>query len=79
MLPDMYTISGPNETIRDLIVRAGGTTDSAAARIILTPAPPKRPDQPAAAQPEPDSSADPSVPSSSDTNPLSVSGASDRP
>ena len=74
--PGLYTISGPNETLRDLIMRAGGTTDDAAARIILTPAPPKRPDQPAAAQPEPDSSADPSVPSSSDTNPLSVSGAS---
>ncbi len=39
--PGLYTISAPNETIRDLIVRAGGTTDGAASRIILTPAPPK--------------------------------------
>lgn len=34
--PGLYTITGPNETIRDLIVRAGGTTDGAASRIILT-------------------------------------------
>ncbi len=39
--PGMYTISRPNETIRDLIMRAGGTTDNAAQRIILTPQPPK--------------------------------------
>lgn len=39
--PGMYTIGRPNETIRDLIVRAGGTTDNAAQRIILTPQPPK--------------------------------------
>jgi len=39
--PGMYTINRPNETIRDLIMRAGGTTDNAAQRIILTPQPPK--------------------------------------
>lgn len=39
--PGMYTINAPTETIRDLIVRAGGTTDNAAQRIILTPQPPK--------------------------------------
>jgi polysaccharide biosynthesis/export protein len=37
--PGMYTINKPNETIRDLIMRAGGTTDNAAQTIILTPRP----------------------------------------
>ena len=74
--PGLYTIAGPNETIRDLIVRAGGTTDGAASRIILTPAPPKGRLQHAAMEPAADSSADSNGPSSSDTNPLSVSGAS---
>lgn len=73
--PGLYTISEPNETIRDLIVRAGGTTDGAASRIILTPAPPKEHDQRAAMDPI-SSPTDPSIPSSSDTNPLSVSGVS---
>ena len=36
--PGMYTVNGPSETIHDLIIRAGGTTDSAAPRLILTPA-----------------------------------------
>jgi polysaccharide biosynthesis/export protein len=39
--PGMYTINKPNETLRDLIMRAGGTTDNAAQRIILTPQPPQ--------------------------------------
>jgi polysaccharide biosynthesis/export protein len=39
--PGMFTINKPNETIRDLIMRAGGTTDNAAQRIILTPPPPQ--------------------------------------
>ena len=74
--PGLYTISEPNETIRDLIVRAGGTTDGASSRIILTPAPPKGHDQHAAMEPISGSPTDPSIPSSSDTNPLSVSGVS---
>ncbi len=39
--PGMYTINKPNETIGDLLVRAGGTTDNAGQRIILTPQPSK--------------------------------------
>ena len=49
--PGMYTINAPRETIRDLIVRAGGTTDSAASRIILTPAPPRGQNQSVASAP----------------------------
>jgi polysaccharide biosynthesis/export protein len=37
--PGLYTINKPNETIRDLVMRAGGTTDNAAQMIILTPRP----------------------------------------
>jgi len=36
--PGMYTVNGPTETIHDLIIQAGGTTDNAASRIVLTPA-----------------------------------------
>src|SRR5277367_3386237 len=74
--PGLYTISEPNETIRDLIVRAGGTTDGASSRIILTPASPKEHDQRATMGPLSGAPTDPSIPSSSDTNPLSVSGVS---
>ena len=35
--PGMYIVNGPTETIHDLIVRAGGTTDNAAPKIMLTP------------------------------------------
>jgi polysaccharide export outer membrane protein len=74
--PGMFTLNGSNETIRDLIVRAGGTTDNAASRIILTPAPIKLPGQQAAnasvAPPEGDSS----YANVTDTNPLSAPGVS---
>jgi polysaccharide export outer membrane protein len=36
--PGMYIVNGPTETIHDLIIRAGGTTDNAAPKIMLTPA-----------------------------------------
>jgi protein involved in polysaccharide export with SLBB domain len=36
--PGMYTVNGPAETIRDLIIRAGGATANAAPKVILTPA-----------------------------------------
>ena len=36
--PGMYIVNGPTETIHDLIIRAGGTTDAAAPKIMLTPA-----------------------------------------
>jgi polysaccharide biosynthesis/export protein len=36
--PGMYIVNGPTETIHDLIIRAGGTTDTAAPKIMLTPA-----------------------------------------
>jgi polysaccharide export outer membrane protein len=36
--PGMYTVNGPTETVHDLIIQAGGTTDNAASRIVLTPA-----------------------------------------
>jgi protein involved in polysaccharide export with SLBB domain len=36
--PGMYIVNGPRETMRNLIIRAGGTTDNAAHKIILTPA-----------------------------------------
>jgi polysaccharide export outer membrane protein len=74
--PGLYTISEPNETIRDLIVRAGGTNDSAASRIILTPAPAKGHEQRAGMEPVSDSPTDSGIPSSNDTNPLSVGGVS---
>ena len=35
--PGMYIVNGPTETIHDLIIRAGGTTDNAAPKIMLTP------------------------------------------
>jgi polysaccharide biosynthesis/export protein len=37
--PGMYAINKPDETIRNLIMRAGGTTDNASQMIILTPQP----------------------------------------
>ncbi|MGA8568402.1 MAG: polysaccharide biosynthesis/export family protein [Candidatus Binataceae bacterium] len=36
--PGMYIVNGPTETIHDLVIRAGGTTDNAAPKIMLTPA-----------------------------------------
>ena len=36
--PGMYIAEGPTETIHDLIIRAGGTSDRAAPKIMLTPA-----------------------------------------
>jgi polysaccharide biosynthesis/export protein len=36
--PGMYTVSGPAETIHDLVIRAGGMTSDAAQKIVLTPA-----------------------------------------
>jgi polysaccharide export outer membrane protein len=35
--PGMYIVNGPTETIHDLIIRAGGTTDNAAPKVLLTP------------------------------------------
>jgi polysaccharide export outer membrane protein len=35
--PGMYIVNGPTETINDLIIRAGGTTDNAAPKVMLTP------------------------------------------
>ena len=36
--PGMYIVNGPEETIHDLIIRAGGSTGNAASKVILTPA-----------------------------------------
>jgi polysaccharide biosynthesis/export protein len=74
--PGMFTLNGPNETIRDLIVRAGGTTDTAGTRVILTPAPTKLPGQHAANGPMTPSAGDSSYANVSDTNPLSAPGVS---
>ena len=74
--PGMFTLNGSNETIRDLIVRAGGTTDTAASRVILTPAPVKVPDQHAANSSVTQPEGDPSYTNVSDTNPLSAPGVS---
>lgn len=75
--PGMFTLNGSNETIRDLIVRAGGTTDNAGNRVILTPPPVKMSSQHAAngpmARPE---GSDSSYAKVSDTNPLSAPGIS---
>ena len=35
--PGMYIVNGPTETVHDLIIRAGGTTDNAAPKVMLTP------------------------------------------
>lgn len=35
--PGMYVLNGPNDTVRQLIERAGGLTDKAAPRVLLTP------------------------------------------
>ncbi len=75
--PGMYTIARPNETIRDMIVRAGGTTDNAGARIVLTPAPLKLSALLTANNSAPGGeSDDPSYAKVSDTNPLSAPGVS---
>jgi polysaccharide export outer membrane protein len=77
--PGMYTIIRPNESIRDLIVRAGGTTDNAGSRVVLTPAPVKLSSLPASSGSvggSISSPADPSYANVSDTNPLSAPGVS---
>jgi polysaccharide export outer membrane protein len=74
--PGMFTLNGTNETLRDLIVRAGGTTDTAGTRVILTPAPIKLPGQQAANGPTAPASGDSSYAGVSDTNPLSAPGVS---
>ena len=74
--PGMFTLNGSNETIRDLIVRAGGTTDNAGTRVILTPAPVKMASQHAANESIAPSEGDSSYATVSDTNPLSAPGIS---
>jgi len=74
--PGMFTLNGSNETIRDLIVRAGGTTDNAASRVILTPAPIKIPNRQAANSAVTQMEGDASYATVSDTNPLSAPGVS---
>jgi polysaccharide biosynthesis/export protein len=83
--PGMYTITRPHETIREMIIAAGGTTDNAGSRVVLTPAPLKLTDL-LAAKASGDASApgdalmntsaDPSYANVSDTNPLSAPGVS---
>jgi polysaccharide export outer membrane protein len=77
--PGMYTINRPNETVRDMIIKAGGTNDNAGSRLVLTPAPVRlsnsaangSPVEPAANQLDEGSEA-----RVSDTNPLSAPGVS---
>ncbi len=38
--PGLYVLNGPNDTVRDLIERAGGLSDNAAHEVLLTPARP---------------------------------------
>ena len=38
--PGLYVLNGPTDTVRDLIERAGGLTDSAAREVLLSPARP---------------------------------------
>jgi polysaccharide export outer membrane protein len=77
--PGMYTINRPNETIREMIIMAGGTTDSAGSRLVLTPAPVKLSTLVAShastGNPIPPEE-DPSEARVSDTNPLSAPGVS---
>jgi polysaccharide export outer membrane protein len=75
--PGMYTIVRPNETIRDVIMQAGGTTENAGSRVILTPAPAKLSDLIRANDSRPlPSQNDSSYAGVSDMNPLSVPGVS---
>lgn len=71
--PGMYPIGRTNESIRDLIVQAGGTTDNAGSRIILTPAPAKLTDLMAVGS-APLSPTDSTY--ASDMNPLAAPGLS---
>lgn len=40
--PGMYLLNGPEDTVRDLLQRAGGIADNGAREIVLTPAIPER-------------------------------------
>src|SRR5215469_7188469 len=88
--PGIYVLTGPNETIRDLLMKAGGTTEAGAARIILTPAPANGQDQHASnlrvSNRQPSESVPQALPQAdgagstlldSDTNALSSSDASE--
>jgi len=49
--PGMYTLTGPADTVRELIQRAGGTTDTAAQQIFFTPSVSARSDEVRATNP----------------------------
>ncbi len=76
--PGMYTINRPNETIRDMIIKAGGTNDNAGSRLVLTPAPVKLSKMPAGdwADGSAGQAEDAGEARVSDTNPLSAPGVS---
>jgi polysaccharide biosynthesis/export protein len=73
--PGMYTIYGPNETIRDLIMLAGGTTDNAAQKILLTPSPVKAGSHPGSGGPATPQS-DANTPGSQDPDVMAAANAS---